>query len=145
MNTCPLLCADGQTTANTCDSNALTYSCICASGNTPNISAYGQTLPSLECDNWVGQCVNASPNNAVGQAFCHSFACGSMNASAGQSSGAGAGPSTTGSAASSGPSATSSSATSSSSKAAATAIALGREYGTGAMLVGMAAIFGFAL
>jgi len=148
QNSCPLVCADGLTSANTCDPNALTFSCVCQSGTTPNISDYGQTLPSLECDEWKGQCVNAHPNNLAGQTFCLSFTCGDKNASnsgLGPSSGGGAGGSAATSTAASSSSSTSATSTSSSSAAAATMIQLGREYGTGAMLVGVMAIFGLAL
>jgi len=144
QNTCPLICPNGQATANTCDSDTLEYTCTCASGATPNISDYGQTLPSLECDNWKGQCVNASANNLAGQNFCLSFICGSKNASAssapGTTTGAGGASATTSGSASG----TSQTATTT-SKGAAAVIRAGQDYGTGALLLGVFAMFGFAL
>jgi hypothetical protein len=62
--------------------DALTYDCSCIGGNTPNISNYAQTLPSLECSEWKGQCTSAHPNDLAGQTFCQSFVCGSLIASA---------------------------------------------------------------
>jgi len=150
-NTCPLICPNGQTSKNTCDPNALTYDCECLSGSTPNISDYSQTLPSLECDAWKGQCVNNSANNLAGQTFCLSFLCGSKNAGAvgaGASAIQGGGQaSSTSSGSSGGATSTSSSgSTPSASKSAAeAAVILGREYGTGALLVSVMALFGFAL
>lgn len=151
MNTCPLLCPNGQVTDNICDNNALTYTCTCASGNTPNVSDYAQTLPSLMCDEWRGQCTANSPNDLAGQTFCQSFICGSRNASAELSSSGGSSGSASSSAASSGASATESSASStgstaaSSSSAAAVALQVGKEYGTAGMAVVLLGIFGLAL
>jgi len=144
-NTCPLICPNGQTSKNDCDENTLSYACECTSGGTANISDYSQTLPSLECDEWVKQCVAQAPDNKVGQDFCHSFKCGSQNASqvgAGASSGASSPSSTSG-----GNTASSTSGTtgSTSSGAAVALTKVGRDYGSGALLVGVLAVFGFAL
>jgi hypothetical protein len=126
----------------------LTFSCSCLDGNTPNISSYGQTLPSLECDAWKTQCVAAHPNDLNGQNFCLSFVCGSKNASA-----VGAGAMTTSSAASTTATGGSSStgaqnvATPSNTGAAAhlAALKVGREVGTAGVAVGVLALFGLAL
>ena len=46
---CPLICLqqvnDASTIQNDCDSNALTYACICGNGLSPNVTEYSQTLP----------------------------------------------------------------------------------------------------
>jgi len=127
----------------------LEYNCTCLTGTTPNISAYGETLPSLECESWVGQCTAAHPNDLAGQTFCQSFVCGSLNASA-----VGAGASSSSSAvggsstASNTASSTSGSATAATSKAAAPAGPVyygGREIGTVFIITVLAAVFGFAL
>jgi len=142
-NTCPLLCSNGQVSANSCNSTDLTYSCTCASGTTPNISDYGQTLPSLECDQWKAACVNNSANDLAGQNFCLSFNCGSKNASAGMGSSSPGHFSTTGSPS---PSQTGgSSSPSPSTSHAAAALAAASEYGNGFVAAGLIALFGFAL
>jgi len=144
-NTCPLICANGQTSKNDCDENTLVYACECSSGGTANISDYGQTLPSLECDEWKKQCVAQAADNLAGQNFCLQFKCGSQNATqvgAGASTGASSPSSTSGGNTASSTSGT----TSSTSSGAAVAIAkVGRDYGSGALLVGVLAVFGFAL
>jgi len=147
-NTCPETCANGQFKTNACDANALTFDCECLTGTTPNISDYAQTLPSLECDAWVAQCTAAHPNDLSGQTFCQSFICGKKNASASGSSASSPSSSSLSTAAGSsatGSSTTSSTASATASKAAAAAIKAGREYGTGAVAVGMLALFGLAL
>jgi len=147
QNTCPEVCTNGQTSANTCDSNALTFDCKCLTGNTPNISDYAQTLPSLMCDSWKAQCTAAHPNDLSGQTFCQSFTCGSKNASA-QAASASSSASGSRAASTSGSSsgtATGSSPSSTSSKAAAAALSVARDYGTGAIAMGLLAMFGLAL
>jgi len=143
-NTCPLLCSNGNVDNNTCDSTTLQFSCLCESGQTPNVSDYGQTLPSLECEEWVSQCVTAHPNDLPGLTFCRSFMCGSQNASS-----AGAGATTTSSVASTAAStnSASSSVASASHTGAATKmlVNVGKEAGTGAIAVGLMALFGLAL
>lgn len=116
------------------------------------MSAYQQSLPAQECLVWVQRCVANAPNDRVGQAFCHSFACGNQTFSASASTSAAA-ASGSGSAATTGSattttgsgSATSAAAQSTSSKAAATALAMAKDYGTPALAAGMLALFGLAL
>lgn len=118
---------------------------------TPNISDYGQTLPSLMCEEWVRQCVAAHPNDLDGQSFCHSFVCGSKNASAlvsstsssASSSATGSGSSASSSGSGSGSAATTSAAPSSSG--AAIALGVGKEYGTGVVGALLFGLFGLAL
>jgi len=148
--------------------NTLTYNCVCSSGNKPNISDYDQTLPSLVCGQWVGDCVNAHPNDLDGQTTCLSVVCGSKNASTGVSTSSSAMSSASATASSSGGSggaggaqqtATSSSdsgsssstasssgsASSASSSSAAIALNLASNYGTGILAAGILGAFGLAL
>ncbi|KAF2099160.1 hypothetical protein NA57DRAFT_76392 [Rhizodiscina lignyota] len=148
-NSCPQICG-GQTSANDCDPNQLTYNCTCFGQTTPNISDYGQTLPSLQCQQWIIQCVNNHPNDLDGQTLCHSISCGSKNATAVEQQSS----SSSSSAASSSTSAPSSSASGSASAAtsaapsstgAAMAMHVGKEYGTGMVGAVLFALFGLAL
>jgi len=149
QNTCPEICPNGQTSSNACDPNALTYSCTCLSGTTPNISSYGQTLPSLQCESWIGQCTAAHPNDLSGQTFCQSFQCGMKNASAvgaaASSASSSAGTASSTASGSSTGTASGASASSTTSKAAAAAFTAARDYGTGAVAMGLFAAFGLAL
>ncbi|KAF3001299.1 hypothetical protein E8E13_004926 [Curvularia kusanoi] len=71
---CPLICLQqpGVTTqttdANDCDSDNLTYNCVCDNGISPNITQYSQTLPYFICTEWGNQCVN----NCNGDSTCGS-------------------------------------------------------------------------
>ena len=88
--------------------------------------------------------MNAHPNDLPGLNFCHSFVCGSKNASAD-----GAGATTTSSVAST--AAATNTATSSVASASHTGSAtrmlvnVGKDAGTGAIAVGLMALFGLAL
>ncbi|QDS67613.1 hypothetical protein FKW77_004150 [Venturia effusa] len=147
QNTCPETCQNGQVSANSCDAATLTYNCTCLSGPTGNISDYAQTLPSLECDNWKGQCTAAHPNDLAGQTFCQSFTCGTRNASASSSSSTASASSsqTTASPTSSGSGTSTSPAAASTSSAAAAAIKVAQEFGAAGFAFGLFAIFGLAL
>merc|ERR1711981_199331 len=134
MNTCPLLCPNGNTAVNTCDNQALTYECECGGGaTTPNVTDFAQTLPSLQCDEWRAQCTAARPNDLAGQTFCQSFICGTRNATEFFQSSGGAS------------STASESAAAATSSAAAVALKVAGEYGVAVVGLGMAAVFGFAL
>ncbi|GAB1740906.1 hypothetical protein NU219Hw_g5980t1 [Hortaea werneckii] len=84
---CPLICtqttpshsADTQT--NTCDPSTLTYACICANGQSPNISEYSQTLPYYICQAWTNQCVAncAQADNACASSCRDDHPCGALN------------------------------------------------------------------
>jgi len=149
QNTCPEICQNGQTSANACDPNALTYTCTCLTGPTGNISDYAQTLPSLECDNWKGQCTAAHPNDLAGQTFCQSFVCGSKNATAlvssSSSSSASSGTASSTATATGSGTATGTAASTTSSKAAAAAVKVAKEFGTAGVAFGLFAVFGLAL
>jgi hypothetical protein len=130
----------------------LTFRCECLKGADPNITDYAQTLPALECDEWKTQCIHSHPDDQEGQSFCSSFICGQTNATmyaanltANASASASASASaamTTGAAASS---TVESSPSSTASQAAAAVLRVGKEYGTGALGVGLLALFGLAL
>ncbi|KAL0254689.1 hypothetical protein SLS55_009211 [Diplodia seriata] len=145
LQSCPTLCG-GSTSNNTCDINTLTYNCTCdpVIANF-NVSDFEQTLPSLECQYAVAQCTSNHPDDAVGQAACQSVVCGSKNVtsqvSASSSSSASATPSST-SGASGSASGSSAAAT---TTAASAGIALAKTYGSGALVAGLLAAFGFAL
>jgi hypothetical protein len=106
-----------------------------------------QTLPSLECDEWKSQCTLAHPNDLAGQNFCQGFTCGKKNASAGINAPGGSSSSASATSGGSTASATESggAAATSSKSAAANVVLVGREYGTGFVLLGLTALFGLAL
>ncbi|KAF2156868.1 hypothetical protein K461DRAFT_272959 [Myriangium duriaei CBS 260.36] len=158
-NTCSQICGSVGTTANLCDPTQLTYTCTCNSNTQPNISAYAQTLPSFICQTSVNQCIAANTNNQETQAACRDVVCGnqtvnaastatsSATGSSSQTSGA-ASASTTGAtstSASGGSSATSASASATASKSAGMAVAMARDYGMSALVMGMLAAFGLAM
>ncbi|KAH9844510.1 Pci domain-containing protein [Teratosphaeria destructans] len=152
-NNCREICG-GQATVS-CDANTLNYTCMCTSGNTPNISAYMGTMPYFVCEQWIADCVQAHPNDLDGITACRSVTCGTKNASSESTTSSAASSATsTGSAASTASSSMASStgtATSSSTSSSATsssaAIALGvaKTYGTGILAAAMFAVFGLAL
>ncbi|KAF2764809.1 hypothetical protein EJ03DRAFT_331521 [Teratosphaeria nubilosa] len=153
-NNCREICG-GEATVS-CDANTLNYTCVCTTGNTPNISAYMGTLPYFICEQWIADCVQAHPNDLDGITGCRSVTCGTLNASSESTttSSAASSASSTGSAASTASSSMASStgtATSSSTSSSATsssaAIALGvaKTYGTGILAAAMFAVFGLAL
>ncbi|KAL9528433.1 hypothetical protein SMMN14_07937 [Sphaerulina musiva] len=158
MIACPQICG-GRASANTCDSENLTYNCVCPDNEPRNISDYTQTLPFFICEQWKTNCVASHPDDLDGQAGCQSVTCGSMNATEAESSNGG-GSSTTSAAASmtSSPSGTSgaggasgasmTSATSTptpTESGSAAALSIAQNYGTGLFaLLGMA-VFGIAM
>ncbi|TID27501.1 hypothetical protein E2P81_ATG00257 [Venturia nashicola] len=147
QNTCPETCQNGQVSANTCDANTLTYNCTCLNGPTGNISDYAQTLPSLECDNWKGQCTAAHPNDLAGQTFCQSFTCGQKNASAtgSKASASASSAKSTATPTSGGAGTATNSAPASTSSAAAAALKVAQEFGAAGFAFGLFAVFGLAL
>lgn len=62
---CPLIClqfddvTDSEPNVNECDSEALTYQCVCSNNVSPNVTEYSQTLPFFICQEWGNQCVKA--------------------------------------------------------------------------------------
>ncbi|KAJ5936346.1 hypothetical protein N7454_004981 [Penicillium verhagenii] len=79
-NQCPAIC-EGDTKQNTCDPATLNFSCICADGKTADSTPYIQTVPFYVCEANYGQCVDAHPNDSMGQEKCKKAAkCGDKNA-----------------------------------------------------------------
>ncbi|OAL27662.1 hypothetical protein AYO20_09735 [Fonsecaea nubica] len=82
---CPLIClqeADNSaaTYDNSCDPVALTYSCICSSGLSPNASEYSQTLPYYICTEYNTQCQQAcGTDNSCAAACVQNHPCGALN------------------------------------------------------------------
>ncbi|KAF1984544.1 hypothetical protein K402DRAFT_413778 [Aulographum hederae CBS 113979] len=148
-NTCPQICG-GHYSANRCDSRTLDFECVCMNGNTPNISSFDQTLPSLECLEWKRQCISSHPNDLPGQNYCLSFQCGDRNATAlasASSSASSGGSSSTASPTSSptGEASPTDSPAPAETSNAAVALSMAQQYGTGMIAAGFFALFGLAL
>jgi hypothetical protein len=85
MVQCPLLCLQmpgnsATTTSNTCDPKTLTYSCVCASGGSPNETEYSETLPFYICQEWGNQCVTAcGQDNACSNDCRANHPCGAQS------------------------------------------------------------------
>ncbi|KAJ5641015.1 hypothetical protein N7528_000640 [Penicillium herquei] len=81
-NQCPAICKTG-TKQNTCDPSTLTFSCVCADGSSADVTPFIQTVPFYVCEANFGQCINAHPDDSVGQEACKKAAkCGNKNATA---------------------------------------------------------------
>jgi hypothetical protein len=122
--------------------NLLTYTCTCASGPTPNVSDYQQTLPALECDEWVKECVAGSMSLATNN-FCLSHVCGNKTAAAG--SAASSTPSSSAGAENTATATATGGAESTATHSAAMALRAGRDYGTGALALGLVSLFALLL
>ncbi|EWC44589.1 hypothetical protein DRE_06670 [Drechslerella stenobrocha 248] len=58
---CGALCLDqssGEATVNSCDTETLVFSCLCADNKVPNATEYSQTIPYFLCTHSVQTCVN---------------------------------------------------------------------------------------
>jgi len=81
--TCPELCLQlnsTYTTDNTCNSNDLTYACVCGNGNSPNASQYSLTLPYFICTESDNQCVTAcGSDNTCASACRQDNPCGAQD------------------------------------------------------------------
>jgi len=71
-SSCPLIClqlkgSEAGTISNTCYPRTLAWTCVCANGQSPNISQYSQTIPYFECVTSNDQCVN---NCGIGDNGC---------------------------------------------------------------------------
>ncbi|KAF1992607.1 hypothetical protein K402DRAFT_321000 [Aulographum hederae CBS 113979] len=82
---CPLLCLQlpgesAATVSNTCDSDTLQWSCVCANGQTPSVANYSLTMPYFECTEFATQCVaNCGSNNACSASCRNDHPCGAQN------------------------------------------------------------------
>jgi hypothetical protein len=90
---CPLICLQQPgvtsmtTEENSCDSDQLTYTCICENGIVPNITQYSQTLPFFMCQAWGQQCSNNCNGDNTCQAACtQDHPCGAQSPFLGNSS-----------------------------------------------------------
>jgi hypothetical protein len=61
-SSCPLLCLQINATSdprqNECDSDSLSYQCVCSNGISPNTSEYSQTIPFYLCMEANNECVD---------------------------------------------------------------------------------------
>jgi len=82
---CPLICLQfpgnsASTESNTCDATDLSYSCVCANGQAPNITEYSQTVPFYICQEWGNQCVSAcGQDNSCSNDCRANHPCGAQN------------------------------------------------------------------
>jgi hypothetical protein len=83
---CPLIClqqpdVDSMTTTeNDCDTDALTYTCVCENGVSPNITQYSQTLPYFICQQWGTNCVDNCNGDNTCQDSCRAdHPCGAQD------------------------------------------------------------------
>lgn len=136
-------------TDSTCQT-LFTYTCICADGTVPDCTAYSQTLPFFICQATFSQCINAHPNDAMGQQTCiNNEQCGTKNATAVlvSASQAAAHSTITSAAASSAPasatakSASTSAAAAATSSSSAAAVATNQQFATGAFAAVLMAAF----
>ncbi|PBP26952.1 PCI domain-containing protein [Diplocarpon rosae] len=151
-NVCGTLCS-GELNANDCEPASLTYNCTCQSNNSaPGLAYYTGTVPTFICEQVFQNCIAAGENDAAAQSVCTKNEvanCGHLDADnftapAPTSSSSSSSPTGTGA---QNQAATGTPATTSSSSAAAPTLFpyLGQSFGTGAMALGAAAAFGYAL
>lgn len=132
---------------------SLTFNCTCTPPITiANVSDVAGMLPALVCNIWKNQCLAQYPNDAEGQAGCNSVICGSSSANRAQSAqtssvssaSASASQSATDSPSSTGTAEPSASSTADTDSGAA-ALAIGNQYGSGALVVALLGMFGLVL
>lgn len=123
------------------------FECLCANNSQPGLEYYIQTIPTFLCEQEFDQCIQANLQNSSGQDVCKATRkknCGQLVPNKvvrpEPSSSEDSSPSST--RAASGPSDTAtptdSVSSGTSSAAAATMLALGREYGSGVIVAGVA-------
>ncbi|GFF41353.1 hypothetical protein IFM58399_06233 [Aspergillus lentulus] len=84
-SSCPLLCLQINATSdprqNECDSDSLSYQCVCSNGISPNTSEYSQTIPFYLCTEANNECVDrCSSADSACQSACRSdHPCGAQN------------------------------------------------------------------
>lgn len=68
------------TDANSCNSDNLSYACVCSNGLSPNVSEYSQTLPYYVCTEWGNQCVSGCGQDNTCSNNCRAnHPCGAQN------------------------------------------------------------------
>lgn len=71
-----------QTRQNDCSAQALTWSCVCQNGVTPNVTMYSLTLPYFICQEWGTQCVAACGSDSTCASNCRqNHPCGAQDTS----------------------------------------------------------------
>jgi len=159
---CPLICLQypgnsASTQHNDCDPKDLSYSCVCASGQTPNITEYSQTVPFFICQEWGTQCAANCGQNPTCQADCtQNHPCGAQSPAPPNSSVLTATPSASGAAATNaatttgggqysgfGGAAATTTASTTKKGAAMAAVDVGKSYGLAVVFAGLFA--GFAV
>ncbi|KAF1351262.1 hypothetical protein BDV97DRAFT_166770 [Delphinella strobiligena] len=82
---CPLICLQvapniTTTEVNDCNATALTYTCVCGNGLSPNASEYSNSLPYFICSDWGTQCVTACATNDTCASACRQdHPCGAID------------------------------------------------------------------
>ncbi|KAG0649763.1 hypothetical protein D0Z07_3882 [Hyphodiscus hymeniophilus] len=153
ISTCGTLCG-GTYDSNSCDPGTLNSTCTCTNGSAPGLQYYAASLDAQVCQQIYSNCITAGANDKAAQDVCTANQkknCGTLDianftASAAPSSTSSSSSSASATAAATtSPAAGTSASTSSSKAAAATMMALGREYGSGVVAVGVAAAFGLMI
>ncbi|KAK3315628.1 hypothetical protein B0H66DRAFT_347732 [Apodospora peruviana] len=71
IDTCQIVCDEQFASSSIqCNPNSLTYVCDCVSGWTPPIEYYGNSLPSLMCEQANANCIGENAGNVAGQRNC---------------------------------------------------------------------------
>ncbi|KAK6513017.1 hypothetical protein TWF506_009179 [Arthrobotrys conoides] len=73
LQACTLVC--GSTSLNTCNSNDLSYECICSDGTAADLAQYALTLPYFICQEATSQCLANNAGNPEGQVECNARQC----------------------------------------------------------------------
>jgi len=84
---CPLICLQlpgitdpEEPITNECDSDALTYDCVCSNNVSPNVTQYSQTIPFYVCQEWGNQCVlNCGQDNTCSNDCRAKHPCGAQD------------------------------------------------------------------
>jgi hypothetical protein len=79
---CKPICLEtssGDPQVNTCDSETLTYGCVCSDGKQPNVTEYTLTLPYHVCTAWGTACVaDCGSNNKCASDCREKHPCGAQ-------------------------------------------------------------------
>lgn len=127
----------------TCLQNTLAYTCVCNNGLSPDLSQYQNTIPSFECAEYKGQCLQNNAGNATAQDQCEKITCGTQTASNLISSSTSASSSSSAASSGSGAAASATSAMASGSSTAASSAATASHTGAAnAITVGNGALVG---
>lgn len=59
--------------------NTLEFECVCANGETPNVSEYEETLPFYICQRWIPECLNQAQQDVEAEQECVNVDCGTKN------------------------------------------------------------------